>query len=53
VTPTTGLNYLGGDNIVIIGTGFGYDVANINVTFDSGTQCNVISVISTGIVCQT
>jgi len=37
VTPTTSLNYLGGDNIVILGSGFGNDAAKINITFDSGT----------------
>ena len=53
VSPTENLNYLGGDVLVILGTGFGYDSTKINITFDSGIQCDVSSLISTGIVCQT
>ena len=53
VTPHLDLNYLGGDKLVIMGGGFGYNISNINVTFDTGIVCLVIEAINSAIFCET
>ena len=51
VTPKINVNYLGGDILVFAGSGFGTDAKALNVTFDDGTVCDVISVTSTYFSC--
>jgi hypothetical protein len=52
ITPNLDLNYLGGDRLVVIGSGFGYNISNIKVTFDTGVDCKVIQAINSAIVCE-
>jgi len=53
ITPSQDLNYLGGDRLVIMGSGFGFNISNINVTFDTGIVCKVIEAINSAVVCET
>jgi len=43
VTPNSRVNYLGGDILVFAGSGFGNDPSALNVTFEDGTVCDVIT----------
>lgn len=52
VSPNTSINYLGGDKLVIQGSGFGYNKSAVNVSMQDGTACNVITVSSTAVVCK-
>lgn len=53
VEPATDLNPLGGNTLVISGSGFSNDVTDISVTFDDGTICRVTESTSTSITCRT
>lgn len=43
VSPAADVSYLGGDEITITGDHFGYNPSVITVTYDDGTECEVIS----------
>ena len=47
IDPSLDLNQLGGDILVITGTGFDLLTINTVVTFDDGSSCDVISSSST------
>lgn len=51
VSPSTDVNYLGGDVMTIVGDSFGYDESAITVTYDDGTICDVTDVAMTEITC--
>jgi len=53
VSPSSGLNYFGGDIVTITGTGFSVDTSVMTVTFDDGTACNVLSSTDTELICET
>jgi hypothetical protein len=52
VSPSTGVNFLGGDILTISGNNFGTDLDAVAVTFADGTICNVKSVEMTSITCK-
>jgi len=52
VSPSTGLNYLGGDSLTISGSNFGTDISKVSVTTTDTSICNVTSVSSSTIVCS-
>lgn len=52
VSPTTDLNYLGGDILTITGSNFGTDISKVSVTTTDATICNVTSVSSSSITCE-
>jgi len=51
VSPASGLNQLGGDTIVLTGTGFDVVIENTSITFSDGTTCTVTSSTSTQLSC--
>ena len=55
VNPSTDLHPLGGNNLVIIGTGFASRSVNNAVTFDDGTLCEIESdyEVTTELRCKT
>ena len=53
VSPSSNLNYLGGDMVTISGNGFSTDFSVMSVVFDDGTACNILSATDTQLVCET
>jgi hypothetical protein len=51
VSPSTDVNFLGGDVMTITGTSFGYDVSNITAVWSDGTVCTVTSALMDSITC--
>lgn len=51
VSPSVDVNYLGGDEMIITGDSFGYDIDVISVTYSDGTICDVTSVDMTILSC--
>ena len=51
ISPSTGLNQLGGDILTISGTGFDTAADNTQVTFSDGTSCEIVSTMSTSLEC--
>jgi hypothetical protein len=52
VTPTTDINYLGGDLMNITGDNFGYNISAISVVYADGTVCNVTEANMTWFTCR-
>lgn len=52
ISPSTGLNQLGGDILTIMGTGFDQILDNTTVTFSDGTACDLITTRDTAITCM-
>lgn len=52
VTPSSNLNQVGGDHLVLIGDGFPITEETISITFSDGTPCNIISVTDSEVQCQ-
>lgn len=50
-SPSTDVNFLGGDVMTITGDNFGYDTSVVSVTYTDGTECLVTSVDMTTITC--
>lgn len=44
ISPSTDVNYLGGNVMEIRGSNFGYDKSVVKVTYTDGTVCDVLSV---------
>jgi hypothetical protein len=52
ISPSTDINFLGGDVLTITGDSFGYDTDVVSVTFSDGTICTVLTVSMTEITCR-
>ena len=51
ITPSTGLYQLGGDILIIAGTGLDLITENTSVVFSDGTTCDLISTMPTWLEC--
>jgi hypothetical protein len=51
VTPNLDINYLGGDTLTIIGSGFGSDPSLVSVVFSDSTICKISSLTSAKLLC--
>lgn len=52
ISPSTDVNFLGGDVFTITGDSFGYDTDVVTVTFSDSTICTVLTVSMTEITCR-
>ena len=52
ISPSTDINYLGGDILLINGVNFGYNASAVQIQFEDRTSCTVTSCVMEQIQCQ-